>query len=112
MKMIAQKCPDTKVTVVDINADRIARWNSDDLPIFEPGLDEIVRASRGRNLFFSTEVDEAIVAADLIFVSVNTPTKTYGVGSGRAADLKYIELCARRIASVATGIQLPSRRQK
>jgi len=103
MAMIAKKCPDTKVTVVDINADRIARWNSDDLPIFEPGLDEIVRACRGRNLFFSTEVDQAIVAADLIFVSVNTPTKTYGVGSGRAADLKYIELCARRIAAVATG---------
>jgi UDPglucose 6-dehydrogenase len=103
MAMIAKKCPDTKVTVVDINADRIARWNSDDLPIFEPGLDEIVRSSRGRNLFFSTEVDDAIVAADMIFVSVNTPTKTYGVGSGRAADLKYIELCARRIASVATG---------
>ena len=103
MAMIAKKCPDIKVTVVDINADRIARWNSDDLPIFEPGLDEIVRTSRGRNLFFSTEVDQAIAAADMIFVSVNTPTKTYGVGSGRAADLKYIELCARRIAAVATG---------
>jgi UDPglucose 6-dehydrogenase len=103
MAMIAKKCPETKVTVVDINAGRIAQWNSDDLPIFEPGLDEIVRASRGRNLFFSTDVDQAIVNADMIFVSVNTPTKTYGVGSGRAADLRYIELCARRIASVATG---------
>ncbi len=103
MAMIAKKCPDAKVTVVDINADRIARWNSDDLPIFEPGLDEIVQAARGRNLFFSTEIDAAIVAADMIFVSVNTPTKTYGMGAGRAADLKYIELCARRIASVATG---------
>ncbi|RKX34732.1 MAG: nucleotide sugar dehydrogenase [Verrucomicrobia bacterium] len=103
MAMIARKCPDTKVTVVDINAKRVAQWNSDHLPIFEPGLDEIVRATRGRNLFFSTEVDEAIVAADMIFVSVNTPTKTYGMGAGRAADLKFIELCARRIASVATG---------
>lgn len=103
MAMIARKCPDIKVTVVDINAARIAQWNSDDLPIFEPGLDEVVKASRGRNLFFSTEVDEAIAAADMIFVSVNTPTKTYGVGAGRAADLKFIELCARRIASVATG---------
>jgi len=103
MAMIAKKCPDTKVTVVDINPDRIAQWNSDHLPVFEPGLDEIVQATRGRNLFFSTEIDEAIVAADIIFVSVNTPTKTYGVGAGRAADLKYIELCARRIASVATG---------
>jgi UDPglucose 6-dehydrogenase len=103
MAMIAKKCPDAKVTVVDINAERIARWNSDHLPIFEPGLDEIVRATRGRNLFFSTEVDAAIVAADMIFVSVNTPTKSYGMGAGRAADLKYIELCARRIASVATG---------
>ena len=103
MAMIARKCPDAKVTVVDIDADRIARWNSDHLPIFEPGLDEVVQATRGRNLFFSTEIDAAIVAADMIFVSVNTPTKTYGMGAGRAADLKYIELCARRIASVATG---------
>lgn len=103
MAMIARKCPDIKVTVVDINADRIAQWNSDELPIFEPGLDEVVKTARGTNLFFSTEVDEAIAAADMIFVSVNTPTKTYGVGAGRAADLKYIELCARRIASVATG---------
>ena len=103
MAMIAKKCPDTKVTVVDINAERIAQWNSERLPVFEPGLDEIVQLTRGRNLFLSTDIDEAIVAADIIFVSVNTPTKTYNVGSGHAADLKYIELSARRIASVATG---------
>ncbi len=103
MAMIALKCPDIQVTVVDINATRIAQWNSDDLPVFEPGLFEIVEASRGKNLHFSTEVDDAIASADMIFVSVNTPTKTYGVGAGRAADLKYIELCARRIAAVATG---------
>jgi len=103
MAMIAWKCPDIQVTVVDINALRIDQWNSDDLPVFEPGLFEIVEACRGKNLHFSTEVDDAIAAADMIFVSVNTPTKTYGVGAGRAADLKYIELCARRIAAVATG---------
>jgi UDPglucose 6-dehydrogenase len=106
MAMIARKCPDITVTVVDINAARIEQWNSDHLPIFEPGLDEVVKASRGKNLFFSTDVDAAIVAADMIFVSVNTPTKTYGMGAGRAADLKYIELCARRIASVATGSKI------
>ncbi len=74
----------------------------DNLPIYEPGLAEVVGEARGRNLFFSTEVDKAIDEADLIFISVNTPTKTYGVGKGMAADLKYIELCARQIARVAT----------
>jgi len=103
MAMIALKCPEHRVTVVDINADRIAAWNSDELPIYEPGLDEVVREARGRNLFFSTEVDEGIAEADMIFISVNTPTKTYGVGAGRAADLKFIERCARRIAEVAKG---------
>lgn len=103
MAMIALKCPEHRVTVVDINAQRIAAWNSDDLPVYEPGLDEIVREARGRNLFFSTEVDEEIAEADMIFISVNTPTKTYGVGAGRAADLKYIEKCARRIAEKAKG---------
>jgi len=104
MSVIAQKCPDIKVTVVDLNADRIAAWNDDNLdnlPIYEPGLSDIVAEARGRNLFFSTEVDKAIDSADMIFISVNTPTKTYGVGKGMAADLKYIELCARQIARVA-----------
>lgn len=103
MAMIASKCPEHRVTVVDVNADRINAWNSDSLPIYEPGLEELVIASRGRNLFFSVDVDAGIRAADIIFVSVNTPTKTYGSGAGKAADLKYLELCARRIAQVANG---------
>ena len=101
MAMIAKQCPQHEVTVVDINADRIAAWNSDHLPIFEPGLASVVQAQRGQNLFFSTDVDAAIVAADMIFLSVNTPTKTYGLGAGRAADLRYLEKCARKIADVA-----------
>jgi UDPglucose 6-dehydrogenase len=105
MSVIAQKNPHIKVTVVDVNADRIAAWNSEDLsqlPIFEPGLDKVVDETRGRNLFFSTEVDKAIDAAEMIFISVNTPTKTYGAGKGMAADLQYVELCARQIAKVST----------
>ncbi len=105
MSVIAKKCPHITVTVVDINADRIAQWNEadlDKLPIYEPGLKEIVAATRNKNLFFSTEVDKAIDEADVIFISVNTPTKTYGKGKGQAADLKFIELCARNIAKVAT----------
>jgi UDPglucose 6-dehydrogenase len=90
-----------KVTVVDINEARIAAWNSDELPIYEPGLDEVVKQCRGKNLFFSTDVNAAIKAADLIFVSVNTPTKQYGVGKGSAADVRYIESCARAIAENA-----------
>jgi UDPglucose 6-dehydrogenase len=104
MAVIAQKNPQIKVTVVDINEQRIADWNDrdlDKLPIYEPGLAEVVAEARGRNLFFSSEVDAAIDAADLIFISVNTPTKTYGLGKGQAADLKYIELAARQIARVA-----------
>ncbi len=103
MAMIASKCPDIRVTVADVNEQRIAAWNSDRLPIYEPGLDEIVSEARGRNLFFSTAVKDAVRAADIIFVSVGTPTKTYGAGAGRAADLKYIELAARTIAEVAEG---------
>ncbi|WP_452229278.1 nucleotide sugar dehydrogenase [Lacinutrix sp. MEBiC02404] len=105
MAVMAQKNPDIKVTVVDLNAQRIADWNDADLsklPIFEPGLDQVVKEARGRNLFFSTDVETAIDQADMIFISVNTPTKTYGEGKGMAADLKYIELCARQIAKVAT----------
>ena len=103
MAMIAHKCDDIDVHVVDINSDRIAAWNSGTLPVYEPGLQEIVEANRDRNLFFSTEVDAHIRDADIIFISVNTPTKQYGVGKGKAADLKFIELCARRIAEVAVG---------
>ena len=104
MSVIAQKNPDIKVTVVDVNAERIAAWNSQDLsqlPIFEPGLDAVVREARGRNLFFTSGVDQAIDESDMIFISVNTPTKTYGAGKGMAADLQYVELCARQIAKVA-----------
>ena len=105
MSVIALKCPDIKVTVVDLNQDRIAAWNDenlDNLPIYEPGLSEVVAQARGKNLFFSTDVDTAIDAADMIFIAVNTPTKTYGEGKGMAADLKFVELCARQIARVAT----------
>jgi UDPglucose 6-dehydrogenase len=101
MAMIARKAPDVRVTVVDLNERRIAAWNSDVLPVYEPGLDDVVREARGRNLFFSTDVRGTIAEADIIFVSVNTPTKTYGVGAGRAADLRYIESVARTIAEVA-----------
>jgi len=97
LAMIACKCPQYKVTVVDINPTRIAQWNSDDLPIFEPGLEEIVKTSRGENLFFSTEIEKGIKEADIIFVSVNTPTKTFGAGAGMAADLQYWEKTARQI---------------
>lgn len=104
MAVIAEKCPHIKVTVVDLNEKRIAAWNDenvDNIPVYEPGLGEIVGKARGKNLFFSTEVDKAIDEAELIFISVNTPTKTYGTGKGMAADLKYIELCARQIARVS-----------
>ena len=104
MSVIALKCPDIKVTVVDLNEVRIAAWNDenlDNLPIYEPGLAEVVSQARSKNLFFSTDVDSAIDAADMIFIAVNTPTKTYGEGKGMAADLKFVELCARQIASVA-----------
>lgn len=105
MSVIAQQCPDIQITLVDMNTERIAAWNDpnlDLLPIYEPGLSDIVAEARGRNLFFSTNVEKAIDEADMIFISVNTPTKNYGKGKGMAADLKYIELCARQIADVAT----------
>lgn len=106
MSVIAQKNPSIQVTVVDLNQQRIDAWNNEDLselPIYEPGLDAVVAEARGRNLFFSTDVERAIDEADMIFISVNTPTKNYGKGKGQAADLKYIELCARQIAQVAKG---------
>lgn len=102
MAVIAQKAPDIKVTVVDMNESRIAAWNSERLPIYEPGLAEVVREARGRNLFFSTGVKSAIAEANIIFVSVNTPTKSSGMGAGRAADLRHIERVARAIAEVST----------
>jgi len=98
---IALKCPHIKVTIVDMNEARIAAWNSEDLPIYEPGLAEVVKACRGRNLFFSTDVAGAIQEADIIFASVNTPTKVRGVGAGRAADLRYIESVGRTVAQNA-----------
>ncbi len=97
MTIIANKCPDYKVTVVDISEERINAWNSDKLPIFEPGLQERVLSARGKNLFFSTEIDRCIDEADIIFVSVNTPTKMFGEGAGKAVDLQFIEQTARRI---------------
>jgi UDPglucose 6-dehydrogenase len=104
MAMIAKKCPHIKVTVVDLNEHRIKAWNDPDvtkIPVYEPGLSDVVAEARGRNLFFSTDVEPAIAEAQMIFISVNTPTKTYGAGKGQAADLKWIELCARQIARVA-----------
>ena len=105
MSVIAQMNPHIEVTVVDVNEIRIDAWNSEnlsELPVYEPGLADVVDEVRNRNLFFSTDIEKAIQEADMIFISVNTPTKTYGKGKGQAADLKYIELCARQIASVAT----------
>jgi len=103
MAVIAMKCPDIKVTVVDLNAARIAAWNGplENLPIYEPGLAEVVAEARGRNLFFSTEVDKAIEKAEMIFMAVNTPTKIEGEGAGMAADLRFVEACAKNIARVA-----------
>jgi len=105
MAVIAMKCPHIKVTVVDLNADRIDSWNDENLenlPIYEPGLAEVIEQSRGRNLFFSTDVKSAIIESEMIFIAVNTPTKTYGEGKGMASDLKFVELCARQIAEVST----------
>ncbi|KAJ9525207.1 hypothetical protein QJQ45_020743 [Haematococcus lacustris] len=102
----ALNCPEIEVVVVDINEARIKAWNSDKLPIYEPGLDEVVKAARGRNLFFSTDTKKHVGEADVVFVSVNTPTKTTGIGAGRAADLTYWEGAARLIASVSTGSKI------
>lgn len=103
MAMIAKQCPDINVNVVDINEARIAQWNSEELPIYEPGLLDVVKESRGRNLTFTTNVDDSIRDAQMVFISVNTPTKTFGVGAGRAANLEYVEKCARKIADVSEG---------
>lgn len=103
MAMIAAKCPHISVTVVDINESRIKQWNSDELPVYEPGLLDVVKSCRDKNLFFTSAVDQAIADAQMVFVSVNTPTKTFGVGAGRAANLEFIEKCARKIAEVSSG---------
>lgn len=102
MAMIATKCPQYKITVADINEEKIRAWQSDQLPIFEPGLLSVVRQARGRNLFFSIDIENGIRAADIIFVSVNTPTKTFGEGAGKTADLQYWEKTARTILAAAT----------
>jgi len=101
MAVIALKCPKVVVTVVDISSQRINGWNSDHLPIYEPGLDDVVKQCRGKNLFFSTDVEKHVSEADIVFVSVNTPTKTHGLGAGKAADLTYWESAARMIADVS-----------
>ena len=106
MAVIADRCPSIQVTVVDLNETRIAAWNDPDLtrlPVYEPGLDAVVGRTRGRNLHFTTEVDGAIATADMVFLSVNTPTKTRGVGAGQASDLRWIEASARQVAAAATG---------
>jgi UDPglucose 6-dehydrogenase len=101
MAVIAIKCPSIEVVVVDISKPSIDAWNSDTLPIYEPGLDDVVKACRGKNLFFSTDVEKHVAEADIIFVSVNTPTKTRGLGAGKAADLTYWESAACMIADVS-----------
>lgn len=107
--VLAQQCPELKVTIVDVNPQRIAAWNSDDLsqlPVYEPGLAEVVATCRNRNLFFTTDIDAAIDESQIVFVSVNTPTKTSGIGSGFAADLRYVEASTRRIATVSTSSKI------
>jgi UDPglucose 6-dehydrogenase len=106
MAVIAKHCPEHRVVVIDINAAKIAAWQSDDLPIYEPGLKEVVLAARGKTLFFSTESERNIAEADIIFVSVNTPTKTFGQGAGKAADLQYWEATARQIVECSTSSKI------
>jgi len=105
MAVIADRCPHVSVTVIDLNEARIAAWNSEALPVYEPGLDEVIRRTRGRNLRFipQREGAAAVAAADAVFISVNTPTKTEGSGAGKASDLSYVEACARYIAEHAQG---------
>ena len=106
MAVIADRCPEIQVTVVDLNQARIDAWNDPDLsrlPVYEPGLDAVVGRARGRNLTFSTAVEASIATADMVFISVNTPTKTKGLGAGQASDLRWVEACARTVAQAATG---------
>jgi UDPglucose 6-dehydrogenase len=106
MAVIAKNCPEHKIVTVDINAEKIAAWQSDQLPLYEPGLKEVVLSVRGKNLFFSTEIGKHIAEADIIFVSVNTPTKTFGRGAGKAADLQYWEKTARQILANSTSSKI------
>ncbi len=104
MAVIADKCPDIKVTLVDLNKERIDAWNNNDLnklPIYEPKLKSLVEKNRNKNLFFNTKIKKSIEEADLIFISVNTPTKERGLGSGYASDLKWVESSARTISEFA-----------
>ena len=106
MAVIADRCPHIEINVVDLNKNRIDDWNNDDLsklPIFEPGLDKIIKRCRNRNLYFSINVEKQIALADMIFISVNTPTKTKGIGAGQAVDLKWVESSARQISRYAKG---------
>ena len=106
MAVIAKNCPDIKITVVDLNQERINLWNSDDLsliPIFEPGLQEIIKEVRNQNLFFTTDIKNSIQSADMVFISVNTPTKTKGIGAGRASDISWVEACTRQVAKYSLG---------
>ena len=109
MAVIAKYCHHIQVNVVDINPDRIARWNEanlSNLPIYEPGLEEIVRERRGKNLHFSTDIPSNIKKADMVFISVNTPTKVKGIGAGQASDLKYVEASSREISKYAEGFTI------
>ena len=106
MAVFAEHCKEVKITVTDVNEGRINSWNDPDignLPIYEPGLDQIIDKCRDKNLFFSTNIQESIANADMIFISVNTPTKTKGVGAGKASDLRWVEASARQIAEFAKG---------
>ncbi len=106
MAVIADRCPGIQVHVVDLDETRIQAWNDKDLrllPIYEPGLDEVVERARGRNLHYSTEIESAIASADMVFISVNTPTKTKGIGAGKASDLRWVEACARQVSKFAQG---------
>jgi len=106
MAVIADNCPEINITIVDKNVERINLWNDDDLsklPVFEPGLEEIIRRVRNKNLFFSIDLEAKIKEADIVFLSVNTPTKTKGIGAGKARDLKWFESCARQISEHANG---------
>ncbi len=106
MAVIAHKCPHIKVNVVDNNENKISQWNDADLnnlPVYEPGLQEIIDSTRNKNLHFSTNLEKEIKMADMIFISVNTPTKKKGIGAGKASDLKWVEACARQVNSFARG---------
>ena len=106
MAVIADNCPEIKVTLVDQNVERIDNWNDKDLsklPVYEPGLKELIKKNRNKNLFFTTSIKDSVAEADIIFISVNTPTKTKGVGAGYASDLKWVESSARTVAEYAKG---------